>query len=718
MFSGNPVSTRKSQKNGSVSPRATDRSARRAAKDRRALEADEALDINFDPNQRPSGSEFKLSPLTPETTKVTLLAPKLAPFVAERIRAALLDKAIDLRVIFNEEVQRFEVYAVVAARPDTLRQEITDEAKKHSGDWPVYVRLIARSPQTASTEAKRNLPEIDLRQTLEFRNRNKPLSNLGALSDQIDRDLPLGCYLLRLHPFECQLEDGPFRGVLLKAYVPAEKKASFLNWWKRAEEKFNCRILPQISWASADFNKFLEYVAGDGGILDASHAHKFRERLDDLAEPAPRWEVEMPTPADIPAIRDLRHLPFVTIDPDGTQDMEDALYAERLPNGNTRLLVSLVDVSWYCPLDSQLFTKVQRRGFSVYGHDAAYPLLGQTFGFDLGSFHEGKDRLAWTIELEVAPSGIVLDSTVYRSQVRSAAKLTPESAALRAHEKSLPLNVLRDVSSSLRARRGGRDGKRAVATSRFDLVVEGCMVGANTALADIIKDDGRDGVFITFSTPSEAKKLEMACTLRDLEHPGFERLQVQPEDFDRGMDFERLWLDLRARGECTVLHDIAHTLFPASRASVEPYSHRGIPAKQYARLKGNTSIGILLQHLVKAMVEHEPAPVSLDAIRKMVRTYNRQSRAADACSAQAGLSQMLARNLPLCGSAFKATVVEVLDNNKGYHLDLGDYRFKKFVFMAKDKLPDAQVGQELNVSLDRFTLEVNRFEVSPLTGSL
>ena len=714
MFAGKPASADRPHKNGKLSDRATSRSVKRAARNRERLEIEEALNHKVDSDHEPTLDDPKSLEII-ELDKVTLLAPKLAPLVAERISAALRDKAVDLRVIFNQEAQRFEVYAVVNARPDTLRQEITDEARKHSGEWPVYVRLIARSPQAASSQPAKALTDIDIRELLTFRERNKPLNNLKALSDQIDRDMPLGCYLLRLHPFECQLEDGPFRGVMLKAYVPTEKKASFLAWWKRAEAKFNCRILPQISWASEDFNKFLGYVAGKGNFLDASHAQSFRERLQDLAEPAPRWEVEMPTPQSIADLHDLRHLPFVTIDPDGTEDMEDALYAERLQNGNTRLLVSVVDVSWYCPIESPLFTKVQRRGFSVYGRDAAYPLLGQTFGFGLGSFHEAQDRLAWTVELEVAPSGSVLDTLVYRSFVRSAAKLTPETAALRAHDKNLPLNELRSVASSLRARRSGRDAKHAASASRYDLVVEGCMVGANTALADIIKEENRDGVFITFATPSEAKKLEMACTLRDLEHPGFERLQVQADDFDRGVDFERIWIDLRNRGECTALHDVAHTLFPASRASVEPYSHRGIPAQQYARLKGNTSIGILLQHLVSAMVSDQPQPLSLDAIRKMVRTYNRQARAADACSAQAGLSQMLARNLPLCGSAFNASITSVLDNGAGYHLDLGDYRFKKFVFMAKSKLADAAVGQQIKVSLDRFSLEVNRFEVSPLS---
>jgi len=713
VFAGKPVLVNRARKNGTLNDRAAERAAKRAKKNLDSQELFDSLESPLDRNHTPEGPEGKPLEVI-ELDKVTLLAPKLAPLVAERIRDALSDKAIDLRVIFNQEVQRFEVYAVVSARPDSLRHEITVEAKKHSGDWPVYVRLITRSPHPAETTTKRSYTEADLKETLEFRERNKPLTNLKALSDQIDRDLPIGCYLLRLHPFECQLEDGPFRGVMLKAYVPAEKKSSFLAWWKRAEEKFNCRILPQISWASEDFNKFLAYVAGKSNFLDASHAQSFRERLQDLAEPAPRWDLEMPAPSQMPALRDLRDLPFVTIDPDGTEDMEDALFAERLENGNIRLLVSVVDVSWYCPIDSPLFSKVQRRGFSVYGRDAAYPLLGQTFGFGLGSFHEAQDRLAWTVELEVSPSGGVLDSSVYRSFVRSRAKLTPESAALRAEDPNLPLTELRDVASWLRARRAGRDATHASSTSRFDLVVEGCMVGANTALADMIKENGRDGVFITFATPSAAKKLEMACTLRELEHPGFDRLQVDADDFDRGIDFERVWLKLRDRGECTALHDVAHTLFPASRASVEPYSHRGIPAQQYARLKGNTSIGILLQHLVKAMVDEEPQPISLDGIRKMVRTFNRQARAADACSAQAGLSQMLARNLPLCGSVFKASIAKVLDDGTGYHLDLGDDRFKKFVFMPKSKLPDALVGQGIKVSLDRFSLTVNRFEVSPL----
>lgn len=708
MFSGNPPSSSRARLIQGASARA----AKRAEKRLTSLEINDALDVSLDPDFRIATTETSnTSDPYPNLARITLLAPKLTPLLAERIKAELKESVRDLRVIFNTDVNRFEVYAVVDSASVTLRQQIAESAKQFAGEWPVYVRLIGRAKSVSSPSAPAR--DYDLKDVLAFRERNKPLKNLGALSDQIDRDLPIGCYLLRLLPFECQLEDGAFRGVQLKAYVPAEKKASFLSWWKRAEEKFHCRILPQISWASEDFNKFLANVAGKKRYLDASNAERFKIRLRELAEPDTRKEIEMPALNSIKHLKDLRHLAFVTIDPEGTEDMEDALYAEKLPNGNYKLYVGYIDVSWYCELNSALFSKVQRRGFSVYGSDAAYPLLGQKFGFGLGSFHQNQDRLAWTIELEISPHGAVLEADVYRSVLRSVAKLTPESAAQRIDNEKLPLVALQNVASLLRARRSGRNSKNITPTSRFDLVVEGCMVGANTELAEILKEEHRDAVFITYATPNEGKKLEMAATLRDLEHPTLGPINVHADDFDSGMEFERIWLELRNRGECVALHDVAHTLFPASRASVEPYSHKGIPAKQYARIKGNTSTGILLQHIVKAMVDGEPPPVNIETIRKIVRTFNRQSRSADACSAQAGLSQMLARNLPLCGSTFNATIVKVLDNGSGYHVDVNYPGFKKFAFLPLHKLPNAQVGQALKVTLDYFSLEVNRFEVSP-----
>ena len=73
--------------------------------------------------------------------------------------------------------------------------------------------------------------------------------------------------------------------------------------------------------------------------------------------------------------RDIRDQQLVTIDAIESKDLDDAVTAWKLPNGNYHLGVHIADVSHYVtpgtPLDDEAFS----RGTSVYLTDRVIPML-------------------------------------------------------------------------------------------------------------------------------------------------------------------------------------------------------------------------------------------------------------------------------------------------------------------------------------------------------
>jgi ribonuclease R len=122
--------------------------------------------------------------------------------------------------------------------------------------------------------------------------------------------------------------------------------------------------------------------------------------------------------------RDLRKLPYITIDGDDAKDFDDAVYVTIDDKGNYILGVSIADVSHYVKTDSILDKEAFRRGTSIYLADRVIPMLPEELSNDICSLRPHVDRLTITCEMVINPAGKVLRYDIYPSVIHSSYRMT------------------------------------------------------------------------------------------------------------------------------------------------------------------------------------------------------------------------------------------------------------------------------------------------------
>ncbi len=168
-------------------------------------------------------------------------------------------------------------------------------------------------------------------------------------------------------------------------------------------------------------------------------------------------------PADLEQRADLRHLPFMTIDPPDARDFDDAVCMEAGANDSVRLHVAVADVSHYVREGDPFDVEAALRCFSCYLPDRAVPMLPPSLSSNICSLVPDQDRLAMVVTMVVDAKGNVGDVEVAASVIRSRARLSYEQAATMLEHgrgpaeqraRVIELRALADRMRRVRLRRG------------------------------------------------------------------------------------------------------------------------------------------------------------------------------------------------------------------------------------------------------------------------
>lgn len=125
--------------------------------------------------------------------------------------------------------------------------------------------------------------------------------------------------------------------------------------------------------------------------------------------------------ASIPDL-DLREIPFVTLDPLGARDLDQAFHLERTGSGFT-VRYAIADVPGFVAPGGAVDAEARRRGQTLYAADGSIPLHPRVLSEDRASLLADVDRpaLVWTFALDAA--GVVTARRLERAMIRSRAQL-------------------------------------------------------------------------------------------------------------------------------------------------------------------------------------------------------------------------------------------------------------------------------------------------------
>lgn len=157
--------------------------------------------------------------------------------------------------------------------------------------------------------------------------------------------------------------------------------------------------------------------------------------------------------------RDLTHLAFVTIDPQGSTDLDQAVHLARTTDGYL-VHYAIADLVAFVVPGTGLDEETHRRGVTLYAPHERTPLHPVVIAEEAASLLAGQTRpaLVWTHRLDT--SGVVVASEVVRARVRSRAQLSYREVqdALDAGTADAMLRLLAEVGALCLAREAERGG--------------------------------------------------------------------------------------------------------------------------------------------------------------------------------------------------------------------------------------------------------------------
>ena len=139
--------------------------------------------------------------------------------------------------------------------------------------------------------------------------------------------------------------------------------------------------------------------------------------------------IPSPATADGQTVRDLRTLPWASIDNDDSRDLDQLTVAEEMPAGAVKILVAVADVDALVKKGSAINDHAQHNTTSVYTAATIFPMLPERLSTDFTSLNYQEDRLAIVIEMIISEDGSLQGSDVYRAVVHNQAKLAYNSVA-------------------------------------------------------------------------------------------------------------------------------------------------------------------------------------------------------------------------------------------------------------------------------------------------
>ena len=318
---------------------------------------------------------------------------------------------------------------------------------------------------------------------------------------------------------------------------------------------------------------------------------------------------EIPTEVgetDIEGRTDFRELPIVTIDGESAEDFDDAVYVQKLPNGNYSLAVHIADVGAYVAVGSAIDREAQRRATSVYFPDRVVPMLPERLSNEICSLKPGVDRLVQSVVIEINREGRTVNYEFHDGVIRSAERMTYRTVAAVLDGSDTELaekyadhvdhfRLQGELCGVLRAYRGARG------SIDFDLPEPELLINLRGEVEDVVRSERNFAhriieEFMIRANEVVASHLEwedMQALFRVHDGPDLEKVEGFREFISglglslgggsrpRPSDFQKLVEHLEGQpGERVIIYLMLRTMKQA-RYQVDNVGHFGLASERY-----------------------------------------------------------------------------------------------------------------------------------------
>ena len=359
-------------------------------------------------------------------------------------------------------------------------------------------------------------------------------------------------------------------------------------------------------------------------------------------------------PEQSSAIRDLRHLGWFSIDNDDTRDLDQLSVAEPLAAGGTRLLVAVADVDTKVAPGGAVDGHAAANTTSVYTAAGVFPMLPEALYTDMTSLHEGHERLAVVVDMQVEADGTVSASSVYRALVLNRARLTydgvsawldgqapppPQMASVPGLEEQLRLHdVLAGTLRQWRQTRGALNVNTVSARPVFDAngqlvdlrpdqknrakdLIADLMIAANGATARFLVAQGFPSLRRFLQAPRRWDRIALLAAGHDVQLP------ATPDALalDRFLEARRLadpagFADL-SLAVVKLLGSGEYAAAPAAAQGANGLGHFGLAVNDYAHstAPNRRFPDLVTQRLLKAAIAGEAPPYSAEQLTEIAK---------------------------------------------------------------------------------------------------
>ncbi|RDL32045.1 RNB-domain-containing protein [Venustampulla echinocandica] len=182
------------------------------------------------------------------------------------------------------------------------------------------------------------------------------------------------------------------------------------------------------------------------------------------------WSLAKEDEAAIAARRDFRDEKTFTIDPNGANELDDAIHVKEV-DGKIEIGIHIADVAHFIKANSLVDREAKKRGTAVYLMNRTCAMLPPKIASEICSLTPGQERLTVSVVFKVNPlTGAVSDDETWigKSIIKSAGKLTYKDvdAVLSGHVETKlqgaefkDIQILHAVAQKFREQRLGTDGE-------------------------------------------------------------------------------------------------------------------------------------------------------------------------------------------------------------------------------------------------------------------